>query len=432
MLNVYKKILLLWIFLILPCFSIASRSACNIYNIEENWCNKISNDYNEPYCITNFNNNDFDASDVNYAKTCIIPALTNKLSKTKFDRISTRDIIEQYCSALLWKSDNWRIYFSKPSSQTDSWDRQQTFDSHQSLFVYALCSSFTESWSTPFINWKPPIWEAFKWNIADLLKLSQKSDWKDLCSLNQDHWLSNCDMSIYATKIYAWIMSDLFKIKYAQILHVDKSENFEAEKKNKSLDFVNGYYLMNYKKYEDFENEYPKTASILTSNQKYYKEVLNSLKIIDNWNLADKAKESGCPITWNMTWINFISCALHSSQGKGPSLTPSFLTLFYNEILHYRLFFSYYENLASISQENDTKTLKSKIADFKEYFNIQIEATKQVQHDFEELNMTYPLHIRILLNTEKTEKFRNTSLSKIITSFYSLSEKLQNVQIPNS
>jgi hypothetical protein len=45
--------------------------------------------------------------------------------------------------------------------------------------------------------------------------------------------------------------------------------------------------------------------------------------------------------------------------------------------------------------------------------------------------MTYPLHIWILLLQEKWEKFRNFSLSPEITLFYSLSEKLQNAQLPN-
>jgi hypothetical protein len=44
--------------------------------------------------------------------------------------------------------------------------------------------------------------------------------------------------------------------------------------------------------------------------------------------------------------------------------------------------------------------------------------------------MTYPLHIWILLHLEKWEKFRNTALSPEATKFYSLSEKLQNAQLP--
>ncbi|MBR4633500.1 hypothetical protein IKO50_00625 [bacterium] len=59
-----------------------------------------------------------------------------------------------------------------------------------------------------------------------------------------------------------------------------------------------------------------------------------------------------------------------------------------------------------------------------------MEANNWVQRSFEEFNMTYPLHIWITLHIEKAEDFRNGSLSKVITSFYSLSEKLQNVQLP--
>jgi hypothetical protein len=58
--------------------------------------------------------------------------------------------------------------------------------------------------------------------------------------------------------------------------------------------------------------------------------------------------------------------------------------------------------------------------------------TERAERWFEEFNMTYPLHIWILLLLEKWEKFRNFSLSPEITLFYSLSEKLQNVQIPIS
>jgi hypothetical protein len=38
-------------------------------------------------------------------------------------------------------------------------------------------------------------------------------------------------------------MSDLFKIKYAQVLHVDSNENFEAKKKVE--EFMKGYFLIN-------------------------------------------------------------------------------------------------------------------------------------------------------------------------------------------
>jgi hypothetical protein len=38
-------------------------------------------------------------------------------------------------------------------------------------------------------------------------------------------------MSVYATVIFSTIMSDIFKIKYAQVMDVDGSENFDSNKK---------------------------------------------------------------------------------------------------------------------------------------------------------------------------------------------------------
>lgn len=447
--NIWKdsiRVLFLATIVLLPCFTIASRkdSACKIYNLEEQWCKQISKDYTEPYCVTNLRHNDREASDVNYAEACIWPALTNKISSIKQKEVTkedftTRNVVEQYCLALLWKSDTWRIYFAKPGwTGQDGWDWQQTFDSHQSLFLHALCSSFTESWSKPFINENDLVGEAYKWDLAELLKLEQMSEWKNLCSLDEDYGINDCDMAVYATKIYSAIMTDLFKIKYAQVLDVDTTKNFDSEWKQKVVDFMSWYYLI-HKTYDELKDTYPKTVAILESNQKYYKKVLDTVKIIDNSKLADLAKTSRCPVKWNMVWMDFVACALHGSQWDGFSLSNSFVTLFYNELLHYRQFVAFYEKWLNVkidlnskdkTQEKNVRIWKSKMEDLKWYFDIQMEATQWAQRGFEEFNMTYPLHIWIMLHIEKAEDFRNNSLSKVITSFYSLSEKLQNVQLP--
>jgi hypothetical protein len=86
------------------------------------------------------------------------------------------------------------------------------------------------------------------------------------------------------------------------------------------------------------------------------------------------------------------------------------------------------------SKEKETKNLEYEMnrQDLKNYSDMQIEAFKMVQNNFEEFSMTYPLHIWVLLYAEKVEKFRNNNLSKVIPLFYSLSEKLQNVQESSS
>jgi hypothetical protein len=52
-----------------------------------------------------------------------------------------------------------------------------------------------------------------------------------LCNLIDEPDINDCDMSIYASEIYSAIMSDIFKIKYAQVLHVNTAEDFNPEEK---------------------------------------------------------------------------------------------------------------------------------------------------------------------------------------------------------
>ena len=70
-----------------------------------------------------------------------------------------------------------------------------------------------------------------------MLKLQQRSGKIDLCSIVDSNGIPDCEMSIYATEIFDAIMSDLFKIKYAQVLHVDSVNKFE-DKESRILAFL--------------------------------------------------------------------------------------------------------------------------------------------------------------------------------------------------
>jgi len=414
-------------------------------------CKDLSSDFTVPYCVS------LNAPVVDYALDCVWPSVTNvlssiqerededgnKLQSIPLGRFDTRNVVELYCKAMLWTGNMWRIYYSVPSNLHNGWDWQQTFDSHQSIFVNALCLSFKDkNGEVPLVD-ELYLGGVFKnEDLAKVLKLKQRSWWKDLCSLADYENLDDCDMSIYATEIFSAIMSDMFKIKYAQVLHIDNTENFEAEYRSKVEAFMSGYFNMNPIEwdYRRLKATFPQTISILESNQKYYKRVLDTVKILDNTALADNALASGCPIDWNMTLVDFVACALHSSQWKWFSLTPSFITMFYNEVMSYRIFELYMnswidekvkEMTISKRDEKDIRKFLSKSLDFQWYANIQIEASKQALLRFEDFNMSYPLHIWLLLYQESMKNFRDNRLSPIVTLFYSLSEKLQNVQLPN-
>jgi hypothetical protein len=81
--------------------------------------------------------------------------------------------------------------------------------------------------------------------------------------------------------------------------------------------------------------------------------------------------------------------------------------------------------------EKDVKKFEDKALDFQWYAGLQTEATKYALRWLVDFNMTYPFHIWLLLYQESIKDFRDKHLSPIVTLFYSLSEKLQNVQLTN-
>ena len=416
--------ILISLFRVLSYWEISAQWEACLHPQWEN-CETQSKWYTEPYCFSKDN-----ASNV----SCMFNNLSNILIKDQ-KSASAKDTIEKYCNAMLSLGQNdWRIYYAK--EKEDTWDWEQTFDSRQSIFVYALCSSFKDqSWKS-LVKIDSDLSDIFKWDVAKILKLQQKSKGEDKCSLSvKNNNLDECDMSIYATEIFSAIMSDIFKIKYAQAFSVESSDDF-SDVEERITSFFSWYFSIT-ESYKNLKDQYPKTVDVVNSNQNYYKKVLDTLKILDNSKLADIEKEF-CSSKWNIAWKDFIKCAMHDSHWRGLTLDPAFVTLFYNELLNYQIFEKTYQSrLSSKSSSNtltdkDIRELQSKIRDFQLYANMQIDAAYKTLHDLEELNMTYPLHIWLLLYQERIKKFRDKNLSPIVTLFYSLSEKLQNVQIPNS
>ncbi len=448
----WKKYLILSISLsLLASFSFATweTDTCVPINLDYTWCNVITMDkrshklYAKPFCYSSL----WDSNENDYMKSCMMPILTNSLSvnsegkSLESDSFYKSDLLERYCLSLLWEWKDWRMYFSKPrdpklGKKDDDRDWQQTFDSHQSLFVYALCSSFDKDWERIFLTWDDLISDVFTWEVWDLIDiiwLQQMADWKNRCDLNivDNKWnknlaLPDCDLSIFASKIYTAIMSDLFKIKYAQIFHVNTVEGFDENEEKRILDFFIWYF--NSKDYDSLEalvKDYRQTVDVVKTNQEYFKNVLKTIKIIDNSNMVDLVEKSKCPLDKDMVLSDFVACALHASQWKRASLEPSFVTLIYNEMLHYRLFISYFNEWWN----SHGSAYKTEAFNFNTYSSDQLQSTQETLRDLEDINMTYPLHIGLLLYQEKMKKYRDSYLSPIVTIFYSLSEKLQNVQL---
>lgn len=426
----YLVILVVWVVFWINSFVDAAwkDEACIDSTLNEKWCLDLSSEYEWPYCLS---------SDVDYASTCIRPALTNKSSSisngvatTKMEEFHAVDVIKLYCESLYWKSDAWRIYFSSPRPD-GHWDWRQTIDSHQSLFLHAFCSSFKwEDWGSPFVNENDLVGDAFIKEWEKELDLPQKFEKKDQCSLVEWITLDDCDMAIYATQIYDAIMTDVYKIKFTQVLHVDSVDRRE---KRCVEDFMSWYYLI-HKKYPQLKVEYPQTLKILESNMSLYrKKSLWTVKILDNDKLASLAEASWCPDGWDMVWMDFVACAMHSSQWNWYSLTPSSVTFLYNEMMQYRQFLTFYKRWVAQKYENTTDEKKKRIViargwDFDWYVNMQLKAVKLSQTSFEDFSMSYPIHIWMQMYIEKVKLFRKkwTKIHKLMKDLF---QRLQNVQL---
>ncbi|MDR3169678.1 MAG: hypothetical protein LBU27_08295 [Candidatus Peribacteria bacterium] len=57
-------------------------------------------------------------------------------------------------------------------------------------------------------------------------------------------------------------------------------------------------------------------------------------------------------------------------------------------------------------------------------------ALKSSLHDLQQTAITYPLHIGLVLYQEELLRFRDQYAAKLVTPFYTLYEKLRNVQCP--
>jgi hypothetical protein len=120
-------------------------------------------------------------------------------------------------------------------------------------------------------------------------------------------------MSIYATEIFTAIMSDFFKIKHAQVLQVNTVEGYSEKRKKMVEDFFKGYYNID-SEYEVLKKTFPQSVTELESNMDTHKKTLDALKLINNSELATMAENTGCPEDGNFVGLDFIACALHSTQ----------------------------------------------------------------------------------------------------------------------
>ena len=101
--------------------------------------------------------------------------------------------------------------------------------------------------------------------------------------------------------------------------------------------------------------------------------------------------------------------------------------MLYNELARYTMFSTYYTQ-ALMQRSRIELPTQDEISLLKENRGKFFFLTNQTLNDPTNLATTYPIHIGFLAYQEDLLRLRDSSLSKLVTPFYTLYHKLRNVQ----
>lgn len=341
---------------------------------------------------------------------------TNELSQ-KLRQDYKYQLVDEYCNIVLW-SWNGNFAFSDWDFSIEMWTN---WSSRESLFNKALCTSRWISLDDTLIDgtFYP------KWTFYPTQK---DEDNKDICRKNGKTNQSNqCNVSIYANKIFSKLLNDLFSIQWAKWLWVKSAETSENEKR--ITDFFAKKFLIDGKTVNELKSEFPKTIAMLDKDQKTQQKYIKQLTFLENTVLFELGKKCWDP---ENTDLNLYICWVHGSWDTEWT-NPYFINVITNEYVNYRLFVDFYTRWLDLLQKKpgiDTDIQKSyqmEIIAMIDQAEVMKTAIKTARTEVNDATNAYPIHVWFAMYQEKAVKIRNNA-SKLLQPFYALYEKLRNVQ----
>jgi hypothetical protein len=113
--------------------------------------------------------------------------------------------------------------------------------------------------------------------------------------------------------------------------------------------------------------------------------------------------------------------------------TPHFVHLIMHEYLNYRVFVDFYayqmqQRREQLSDADKNIAFAIELESLAKQRDALEQAIQTSLTDFQDVVATYPLHLGLVLYQEELLRFRDKYASKLVTPFYTLYEKLRNVQ----
>ena len=353
------------------------------------------------------------AQQINRDENDVVPELGTSLISAAVTNLNTKlwslninvenkeQIIQSFCMA------------ANPQFATGFSSSIESYDSSQSLFLSILCN--TNGLENKYFNQQTQKY---------LKELSYKKLKFDKAC--QRSYTEKCNVAELTDDLLTQLFSELFTFKQAEIFWISQDTLVDSNLLNKKIDaYAEEKYKIPHFCTDRIHN-YSQTCSIMSRQMKAFVPVIKGFKILNSDELYKNVKDKG--LTFPPCEIGpHYDLVLCGTLGETDKWLKPFINMLYNELARYTMFSTYYAQ-ALMQRSRIELPTQDEISLLKENRGKFFFLTNQTLNDLTNLATTYPIHIGFLAYQEDLLRLRDSSLSKLVTPFYTLYHKLRNVQ----
>ena len=247
-----------------------------------------------------------------------------------------------------------------------------------------------------------------------------------------------CDIARLSEEIITLILEELTTLKQWNLYGVTMNNLSSPKNLEENINILTKEKLLiHYASQQNFckskTQGYPKTCKIIQQSMRAFQKAFSRFRLLNVESLLGKdidsfkEKQAICTKDNAAEDYDHMFCEIIGRTHEG--LDP-FVTRVYTELLRYQLFSTYYtSHLWSTNTADMVDASRYEFVRMQTFSKKLLPTINTTLKQLAELQNTYPLHIGMLAYQEELLRLRDKYLSKLVTPFYSVFYKLQNVQI---
>lgn len=247
-----------------------------------------------------------------------------------------------------------------------------------------------------------------------------------------------CDIARLSEEIITLILEELTTVKQWNLYGVTMNNLSSPKNLEENMNILTKEKLLiHYASQQNFckskTQGYPKTCKIIQQSMRAFQKAFSRFRLLNVESLlakdldSFKEKQTICTKNTSAEDYDHMFCEIIGRTHEG--LDP-FVTRVYTELLRHQLFSTYYtSHLWSTNTADMVDASRYEFVRMQAFSKKLLPTINTTLKQLAELQNTYPLHIGMLAYQEELLRLRDKYLSKLVTPFYSVFYKLQNVQI---